>query len=265
MLITSGNSDSKNFTLGVNASRKEGNNKLALDGHLAYGSSDILVVGTDPTTGATIVDRERVTSTNNWAAKGRYDRFLTSNNTLFVGALAAGDQVAGKSFFGGGDIGYSRQLFKNKWHIVVSELGYDFSYQRYVRAGLDPVEIHSARVLVGETLSLSKETGIIASAEGLFNLNRESKAVNASSNDASLGVAAFKDTRINGKIGLTTSLWSSLSFGFTFTVRYDENPAPRPNPPNAPSTFAGYSPTSSFYLADKVDTLTEATLIYTFF
>jgi hypothetical protein len=40
------------------------------------------------------------------------------------------------------------------------------------------VAIHSARVLVGETLSLSKETGVTASVEALFNLNKETKAIN---------------------------------------------------------------------------------------
>ena len=54
MLITSGNSDSKNFSLGVNGFRKEGNNKLALEGGLAYGTSNATTVGnidsTDPPT-----------------------------------------------------------------------------------------------------------------------------------------------------------------------------------------------------------------------
>ena len=50
MLITGGNSQSKNFTFGVNASRKEGNNKLAFEGGLAYGTSNNSV--------ATVVDAD---------------------------------------------------------------------------------------------------------------------------------------------------------------------------------------------------------------
>jgi hypothetical protein len=150
-------------------------------------------------------------------------------------------------------------------NIVVAELGYDFSYERYVQqAGktIDPVTIHSARIMVGETLSLSKETGVTASVELLLNLNKETKAKNVK--DGTDGVDAFKDTRVNAKLGLTTNLWKELSFGFGFTFKYDQNPAPRPLPKDAgtnvyPTTGASYA------FADKVDTITEATLIYTFF
>jgi hypothetical protein len=77
-------------------------------------------------------------------------------------------------------------------------------------------------------------------------------------------VKAFKDTRVNAKVGLSTNLWKSLSFGFSFALKYDQNPAPRPVPKTAP---AGASFGEDRFLAysDKVDTLTEATLIYTFF
>jgi hypothetical protein len=261
LLITSGNAQSKNFNFGVNASRKEGNNKLALEGGLAYGTTNTLVVNQDNTT----ISREQITSTNNWAAKGRYDRFLTEHNTAYASGQSAADKIAGKSFFGGGQVGYSRLLLKDQWNIIVAELGYDFSYERYVQPAasadaLDPVAIHSARVLIGETLSLTKETGVTASVEALFNLNKENKAVNVK--DGTLGVGAFKDTRVNAKIGLSTNLWKSLSFGFSFVLKYDQNPAPRPNPKNATSTFT-YSDQDKY--AEKLDTITEATLIYTFF
>jgi hypothetical protein len=265
MLITTGNSDSKNFSFGVNGFRKEGNNKLTLEGGLAYGTSNAAVATVGPNTLNTIVlDHQQVVSTNNMAAKGRYDRFLTEHNTVYASGQAAADKIAGKTFFGGGQIGYSRLLVKDQWNLVVAELGYDFSYERYVQpaAGpLDPVAIHSARVLVGETLSLSKETGVTASVEALFNLNKEANAIDV--NTGNTGVKAFKDTRVNAKIGLSTNLWQSLSFGFTFSLKYDENPAPRPLPKNTPAGYAFAKTDSNFY-SDKVDTLTEASLIYTF-
>jgi hypothetical protein len=260
LLITSGNAQSKNFTFGMNASRKEGNNKLALEGGLAYGTTNALIVRQDSS-----VDREQIVSTNNWAAKGRYDRFITDNNIAFASGQGAADKIAGKTFFGGGQLGYSRQLVKDQWNIVVAELGYDFSYERYVQPAdkvLDPVSIHSARVFVGETLSLTKETGVTASVEALFNLNKEGKAINVKDNTA--GVDAFKDTRVNAKVGLTTNLWSSLSFGFSFTLKYDQNPSQRPVPKTAPAGFA-FQYGDNLYFADKTDTYTEATLIYTFF
>jgi hypothetical protein len=260
LLITSGNAQSKNFTFGLNASRKEGNNKLALEGGLAYGTTNALIVRQDSS-----IDREQIVSTNNWAAKGRYDRFITENNIAFASGQGAADKIAGKTFFGGGQLGYSRQLLKDQWNIVVAELGYDFSYERYVQPAdkvLDPVSIHSARVFVGETLSLTKETGVTASVEALFNLNKEGKAINVKDNTP--GVDAFKDTRVNAKVGLTTNLWRSLSFGFSFTLKYDQNPSQRPVPKTAPAGFTFQYP-NDLYFADKTDTYTEATLIYTFF
>jgi hypothetical protein len=266
MLITGGNSQSKNFTFGVNASRKEGKNKLALEGGLAYGTSNNSVATVDSTNTIVEVQRKEVVSTNNMAAKGRYDRFLSENNTVFASGLAAADKIAGKTFFGGGQLGYSRQLLKDAMHTLVVELGYDFSYERYVSQGPttpDPVSIHSARVFAGETLSLTKETGVTASIEALFNLNKESKAIDA--NDGTTGVKAFKDTRVNGKVALTTNLWKSLSFGFSFGFKYDQNPAQRPIPAGAPAGAHWPAQYWSLAYVQRWDTLTEATLIYTFF
>jgi hypothetical protein len=96
--------------------------------------------------------------------------------------------------------------------------------------------------------------------EALFNLNKEAKAVNVSTGMP--GVDPFNDTRVVGKMGLTTTLLKSLSMSFGFTLRYDQNPAPRPVPSGSPAG-ASYAPTFQPF-ADKVDTLTEATLVYTF-
>lgn len=60
---------------------------------------------------------------------------------------------------------------------------------------------------------------------------------------------------------MTTTLWKKLSFGVGFTIKYDQNPAPQP----IPSSIKGakYAPGFQAF-ADEVDTLTEATLIFTF-
>jgi hypothetical protein len=275
-IMTSGNSQATNVTVGVNGSRKEGNNKLELEGVVAYGRSKNLVATADSTGAIQSVDRQEVTSTNNWATKGRYDRFLTENNVAYASTQWAGDKIAGKTLFGGGQVGYSRQLRKDKWNLVLAELGYDFSYERYVQQTgkiIDPVTIHSARILVGETLSLTSATGLTASVEALFNLNHETKALNAS--DGSTGVDAFHDTRINGKVGISTNLFKKLSLGVSFTIKYDQNPAPRPVPsvvvaPVGTTIPAGtiISYPASYFsweFAEKVDTLTEVTLLYSFF
>jgi hypothetical protein len=266
LLITGGNSQSKNFTLGLIGSRKEGNNKLALEGGFAYGTSNNTVVTVNENSKLIEeVRREEVVSTNNWNAKGRYDRFVTDNNTAYASGQVAGNKIAGKTFMGGGQLGYSRQVWKDQWNLVLAELGYDFSYEKYVQQPgktIDPVAIHSARILIGETLSLTQETGITASVEALFNLNREGKAINASNDKP--GVGPLKDTRVNGKVALSTNLWKQLSFAFSFSFKYDQNPAPRPIPASA---LAGASWPAGWNLAyaQKWDTMTEATFIYTFF
>lgn len=264
--LSSGNSQTQSMSLGVLASRKEGGNKLTLEGGVAYGKSKNLIAVTDAATPGTIIalTRQEVVSTNNWSAKGRYDRFLTKNNSLFASALSAADKVAGKAFLGGGQAGYSRQLFESEMHLFVAELGYDFSYESYIdSSGTQPdsVSIHSARAFVGETLKLTGETGAQASLEALFNLNKESKAQNVK--NGIVGVDAFDDTRINGKVALTSNLRKNLSMGLSFSIKYDQNPALRPTPSGSTAVYpASYA---AFKYADKVDTLTEATLIYTFF
>jgi hypothetical protein len=267
LMVTSGNSQTTNGTIAASASRKEGNNKLALDGGAAYGRSNVIAPGysTDPTMANVItsIGRKDVETTNNWLAKGRYDRFFTTNNSGYASAQAAADKIAGKSFFGGGQAGYSRQLYKSAMHTALAEIGYDFSYERYVTSPgktLDPVAIHSARLFVGETLKLTPETGANASVEAFLNLNKETNALDASTGQK--GVDPFHDTRVVGKVGLTTTLRKRLSIGFGFTVRYDQNPAPLPIPSIAAS---GSSYATNFQpFADKVDTLTEVNLIYTF-
>ncbi len=259
--MTTGNSQTTNATLTASVSRKEGNNKLALEGGLAYGRSSNLAPNVDVAmNNYASTTRQTITSTDNYYGKGRYDRFFTTNNAGYVSGQAASDKIIGKTFYGGGQAGYSRQIYKSDMHLLVAEIGYDFSYERYGQVPnkvLDPVSIHSARIFAGETLKLSAATGINASVEALFNLNKEGAALDV--NTGNTGVDAFKDTRVNGKVGLTTTLYKQLSIGFGFTLKYDQNPAVLP--PLANPTMA---PPVGTLFAEKVDTLTEVTLILTF-
>jgi len=266
LLLTAGNSHTINGSVGASVSRKEGGNKLAFEGALAYGKSTVLApVFGDPAnpTQITALDERNVETTNSWLTRGRYDRFFTDNNAGYGTAQAAGDKIAGKSFYGGGQVGYSRQLVKSDLQLVVAEVGYDFSYESYVSQPgktLDAVSVHSARVFAGETLKLSAATGITGSVEALFNLNKEDKAISVGTKMP--GVEPFKDTRVIGKLGVTTTLRKSLGMSFGFTLKYDQNPAPRPVPGGSPAG-SGYAPTFQPF-SDKVDALTEATLVYSF-
>jgi hypothetical protein len=265
MLITTGNSQSRNGNLALVATRQTGWNKLSLDGNVAYGRSNVLQAVVDPATNTVIgLDRTSETTTNMWKTRGRYDRFVTTNNSAYVLGQIGADRVAGKKLVGGGQVGYSRQLIKNDVQTAAAELGYDFSYESYFSTPdrhVAPVSIHSARVFVGELLKLTQGTGITGSVEALFNLNKENAPDATDPTGTRNQVKAFRDTRITGKVGLTSTLYKNLSFGFGVTVLYDENPAPRPLPASAKG--AKYAPTFHPF-ADRVDTLTEATLVFTF-
>jgi hypothetical protein len=264
--MTSGNSQTTGFVATGSASRKEGSNRLALDANAAYGRSNVVTpIYDNPAMPTTImnIDRTDILTTSNWLVRGRYDRFFTTNNSGYAAGQVAGDKVAGKTFYGGGQIGYSRQLYKNDMHLLVAELGYDYTYERYVTAGMTtppPVSVHSARLFVGETLTLTKTSGVTASVESLFNLNTETKALNV--NTGTPGVDAFHDIRVNGKVGFTATLFAKLAIGFGLTIKYDQNPAPLPVPSGVPAGI-GFAPGFQPF-AQKIDTLTEATLIYTF-
>ena len=71
----------------------------------------------------------------------------------------------------------------------------------------------------------------------------------------------FQDTRLIGKTALTTTVWKRLSVGFGFTVRFDQNPAPRPIPSGSP---AGSMYSADFPFANRTDTIGELALVYTF-
>ena len=264
-MLTTGNVQSKVVTATLDASRQSGQNKVSLNGTAAYGTSNNTFAPVPSAGDPTMVDglaRTSTTSTNEWKARGRYDRFLTPNNSAYGAGLIGANRVAGKRLYGGGQVGYSRQLVKNERHTLVAELGYDFSYESYVPVPgktLDGVSIHSARVFAGELWSLSKDTGINVSAEALFNLNKETGALDSSTGQP--GVDAFKDTRLVAKAGLSTRLFQSLSLAVGFTWRYDQNPAPI-SPPALPmglTYVANFQP-----FARSSDTLSEVTLIYTF-
>jgi hypothetical protein len=178
--------------------------------------------------------------------KLRYDRFFTQHNSAYLSARLGGDEPAGKELFGGGQIGYSRQLVKDERHEVVAEAGYDFTYEAYVSDAVEDLAIHSARLYAGWTAKLSEVTGFLANAEVLLNLN----TLNGPAGE----IGTFEDTRLIARTALTTKLWTRIDFRFAVTARYDSSPAPQK--PFALPYDPGFIP-----LAEKLDVTAEAALI----
>jgi hypothetical protein len=284
LIYSTGNSQLTNFTAGFALSRKDTWNKFAFDGGFAFAKSSVLVAndvhdasgnpGADGLIQPDEFYRQRQTSANQWNLKARYDRFFTKNNSGYVAALAAGDQVAGKEFFGGGQIGYSRQIVKTLKAELLGELGYDFSYEKYLNPAEGTpgsVNIHSARLFFGGSYKLMTDTSFASSIEVLSNLSREKVPNWQTGSDH---VPGMEDTRINFKAGLTTKLWKNISLGVAFTLKYDNNPALRAAPKGFAFDEVNFpvqvvtSPTewtgNHARFADKLDTITELVLIVNF-
>jgi hypothetical protein len=252
VVFTTGNSETTTITAGAKASRKTGNNKVSAEGNVTYARSAVRV-GEDMNANGTIDDASEIvtessTTAEQLAIKVRYDRFLTEFNSLFVAALASRDLPAGKEAVYGGQLGYSRQLYKSKTAEAVGEFGYDYSHEDLV-AG-DAVEIHSARAFVGYKAEMTEGATFDTSIEALTNLNHETLPTRTEGAD--LG----QDTRINFKASVSAKVSERLSVQTSIEAKYDNRPAP--------ASIKGLAPTF-VPEASKLDTLMKASLIYTFF
>jgi hypothetical protein len=251
LMATTGNSQSVNLSGGISASRNDGKNKVALDVTGAFGRSEVLTVVTapNPVAGMQLDFQPKITAANA-LAKLRYDRFFTTNNSGYVSAFVGLDYPAGKDLLGGGQIGYARQIVHTPKNLLSGEVGYDISFVDFVTPEGSHTLLHSARLFLGYVLTINDSTALTASVEALINGNPVDIAGNH---------YGFADaSRVIGKASITTRLWKNLSFRFSFTARFDNAPAAVPLP-------SGFTPPPGFQLlADRLDTLSEASLVITF-
>jgi hypothetical protein len=250
ILLTTGNSETTSASGGFKASRKSGDNKLSLEASGNYSQSALRVLADKNGNGmiddpSEIVTVDSVTA-ETLASKVRYDRYLTDFNSLFIAALAARDLPAGKESVLGGQLGYSRRLYKSKTAETVAELGYDFSREDLVTG--DPVAIHSARGFLGHKATMTEGALLDASLEALTNLNHETLPTGKNG-------GAFRDTRVNMKVALQAKIGINLAVQMAFEAHFDN----RPGPLNIKPLAMGFVPEAS-----SVDTIMKASLIYTF-
>ena len=257
VVFTAGNSETTTLTGGFKVSRKAGDNKFALEGAATYARSAARVL-IDSNGNGTIDNSSEITSVEtttaqNLSSKARYDRFLTTSNSLFIAALASRDVPAGKESTLGGQLGYSRQLHKTEATEVVAEVGYDFAYE-------DPTTgpsfaIHSARAFFGLKSAMTEGTNLDATLEALTNLNTENIVTTDDMGNVNDG-GPLKDTRVNFHVGVSAKIGKSLAFQTALDVRYDNLPSPLAVKPLA----VGFVPEAA-----SIDTIMKASLIYTFF
>ncbi len=250
--MTTGNAQSLNLSgAGMVSHRFTPNDLLAFDASVAFQRSTVqTAVDSQPADGV-ITPNELQTITQSvseaWATKLRYDHFFDLN--AVYGLVFAGcDIPAGKQFVGGAQAGYSRALYKTATSELVGELGFDYTYQRYVVGDPNSINIAALRAYLGYLGNPTPDLSYSASIEYLGNLNTE--------NTPTGQVGAFGDNRAAGKLAVTWKIFGNGSMGFRFRALYDSAPAPKP-PPAGFSWAAGYQP-----LANPWDTFTELVLVY---
>lgn len=254
LVLNTGNANSFAFTAGGTGSMMDGWNRLQLDVNGSYARST--VIGVDLPAGAVIDNANEITHTTTtsaelWNIKLRYDRFLSKNNSIYATGFASGNRPAGIEVATGAQVGYSRQLYKSDMHLLVAELGYDFTYQDNVGQTTPSLDIHSLRMFAGYTITLSKEVGVLTGVEILGNLN----SLPGYTPDTTVG--AFGNTRVNANAALNARIWKNIGFQLSFLARYTNNPAPLPA--IATYTFApGFVPR-----AQRLDTVTSLSLVIT--
>ncbi len=233
LLLATGNAPLRSLTGGASAFRKANQNKFQIEASATLVNAYV-VIGVED--GEAV--RERQILSRALAARGRYDRFLTDHDTLYATGGYLKDEPAGKRHVAGGQLGYSRLVLTGEPGELVTEVGYDFSYEIPLEG--DGLDIHSARVFAGYTRKLGAETALDASAEGLFNVNQTSAEIDA-----------FEDIRLVGKVGVTTKLLTDISLRVGFEARFD----------NAPATLVFMALP---YEAEKLDTKADASIIVNF-
>jgi hypothetical protein len=251
VIFTTGNSESTTASGGIKASRKTGKNKLTLEGSGAYAKSGLWILFDRNGNGliddeTEIISAETITA-ETLAGKLRYDRFLTELNSVFAAALVSRDTPAGKSFVFGGQLGYSRSLYKSKTALTTGEFGYDFSREDLVAPG-PAVSIHSLRAFIGHKASMTEGTDLDASAELLTNMNTLTLPTGKDG-------GPLQDTRLNVKIAISAKIGVNLAFQTSLEAKYDH----RPGPLGIKNLAMGFAPEAS-----SLDTIMKASFIYTF-
>jgi hypothetical protein len=245
---TTGNSRTLNVIGGGTGSRRSRDNRFSIEASGSYARSSIFIAvdrDGDGFISEDEIEEQVQTTAQAWEVKSRYDRFLTPCDSVYLLAAIGGDRPAGKQLVGGGQLGYSRRVFKDEYHEVIAELGYDFTYENLVAAGKG-LAIHSARGFTGYAFTISDKTAAKSSVEVLVNANRLESPAGS--------IAPGEDTRVNGELELTTKLTSKVTLSASFRARFDNAPAPRP--PLPIPYEEGFVP-----LAERLDTLAKVSVI----
>lgn len=204
--LTTGNSEFYTLTGGVNGSYRWQRSQLAIKGGAIVGSSRI-----DGDGDGTLSEAEReepmAPNARRLYADGRYDLFLSANDSLYLLAGAYTDRFAGFDLRTHEQIGYSRLLVKNDSTSLVGELGFDVAQENYIE-GVEPntANIFAARGMLAFTHKFSESVGI----EDTFEIYEN--------------VVDPADLRILNSASLVSALSSKLSLKLSHNLIFDNRP-----------------------------------------
>ena len=261
-LSTTGNSQALSLAAGANGSYQAHDNRVSLTAGIAYVRSWITFANDkngDGAVGPGELSRSGQDTTRQFNVQGRYDRFFgQENNSVFASAHVLSDPPAGKALMLGGQLGYTRVVFKSPHQQTSFEVGGDYTHEKYVDPTLAAVEALSGRVFINHTVKVTDTAGGSVGVEALDNVAAESTALNL---DGRTGVRAGQDLRVNAVVAATAAVTKHVSLALSYTVKYDRVPAPLPGvtAPVAVPFQEGYHP-----LARPFDTLLDASVLVTF-
>lgn len=169
-VYAAGNSESYALSGAANASAKWRNNKFSMLGAINRGSSRVDVDG-DGRIDATERAAPMVKNVERYSIQGRYDRFLSAKDSLYVLAGAYSDQFAGFDLRSHQQLGYSRTLVASESTSLVAELGFDYAQENYV-AGIDPnyADVFAARLMIGLAHKFNENVSFTDTVEAYENV-----------------------------------------------------------------------------------------------
>lgn len=143
--------------------------------------------------------------------EGRYDRFFSEHDSLYVLAGAFHDPFAGYDLRSHEQVGYSRRLVKTEATELKGELGFDWAQENYTQEAIDLgsepyADVLAVRVLVGVTHQFNESVVFADTFEAYEN------------------VIDTDDLRILNTASLTSSLSGKLSLKLSHTLIFDNVP-----------------------------------------
>jgi hypothetical protein len=204
--LATGNSNYYAINGGLNGTHQANRNKIALAAGVNLGAARA-IVDVDEDGVPEDIEDEFTENARRLSVDGRYDRFLSDKDSLYVLAGAFHDRFAGFDLRAHEQIGYSRHLVKSARTELRAEIGADWAQENYV----DEVEpnyrnVVAVRVLLGLSHKFSDSVSLSDTVEVYEN------------------VINVDDVRILNGATLTSALSGKLSVKLTHALIFDNVP-----------------------------------------